>query len=134
MRNPAGLRSFPSPHPSLFSKFLVQFLGSNEKRMEARAYIGWETRGGGPVAPGGGRQTPSPRPGTSLQIQKKFTLRSCRPPTGDRGYFRKFSKRTYIFEFFIFLNIKKEKDASTMGLAPMGLLCHHFCPGSFPRP
>ena len=100
----------------------MQFLGSNEKELEARAYIGWET----PLSPlgGGGRQAPCPRPGTSLQIQKKYikvmlpvawatgVLSPLGRATG--GYFRKFSKRTYIIEIFIFFKYKKEKDAMSM--------------------
>ena len=39
VRNPAGLRRFPSPHPSFFSKFLVEFLGSNEEEIGVGAYI-----------------------------------------------------------------------------------------------
>ena len=50
VHNPAGLRRFPSPHPSLFSGFLVEvplffsgflveFLSSNEERMGVGAYI-----------------------------------------------------------------------------------------------
>ena len=64
VRNSAKLRRFSSPHPSLFSEFLVQFLGSNEKGMEARAYIGWETPyrpwgATGPCRSLGGDRTPS---------------------------------------------------------------------------
>ena len=33
VRNSAELRCFSSPHPSLFSEFLVEFLGSNEDGM-----------------------------------------------------------------------------------------------------
>ena len=43
VRNSAELRRFSSPHPSLFS----EFLGSNDKGMAARAYIGHRD----PVAP-----------------------------------------------------------------------------------
>ena len=50
MRNSVELRRFSSPHPSLFSKFL----GSNDKRMAAKTYIGAE----GPCRPWGGRQAP----------------------------------------------------------------------------
>ena len=39
--------------PLFFSEFLVQFLGLNEKGMETRTYIGWET----PVTREGGRAT-----------------------------------------------------------------------------
>ena len=43
--------------------------------------------------------------------KKKFTLKACRPMGGDRGYFWNISKRTYIFEIFIFFKYKKEKSA-----------------------
>ena len=74
MHNPAGLRRFPSPHPSLFfqdfwwkflsffSDFLVDFLGSNEEERR----VGGLYRGGDPVARGGRhahprRRAPTPR-------------------------------------------------------------------------
>ena len=51
VRNPAGLRRFPSPHSSLFfSGFLVEFSGSNEEGRGVGPYIGEVT----PVARGGG--------------------------------------------------------------------------------
>ena len=90
--------------------------------MEASAYKGWDTpcRSLGVTGP-----SPSthPRPETSLQIQKnKNYIKVLSPvawatgplsPLGRAtgGHFRNFSKRTYIFEIFIFFNIKKEKDA-----------------------
>ena len=82
--------------------------------MEARAYIGWET----PCHPcGGGDRPPSlhtPRPGTSLQIQKENYIKVLSPVAWATGplsplgratgrHFRNFSKQTYIFEIFIFL-------------------------------
>ena len=48
VRNSAELRRFSLLTPLFFS----EFLGSNEKGMEARAYIGWEN----PCRPLGGRQ------------------------------------------------------------------------------
>ena len=108
---------------SFFSEFLVQFLGSNEKGMEARAYIGWETpcrpwgavaRGGrqDPVARWGGATGPLPphTPGQgSLCKFKKNTLRSCRPLLGRQDPCRPWGRRPgAIFEIFknghIFLN------------------------------
>ena len=50
-------------------------------------------------------------PGTSLQIWKKITLKACRPMGATGGYFWNISKRTYIFEIFIFKKYKKEKTA-----------------------
>ena len=55
--------------PLFFSKFLVQFLSSNEKGMEARAYIGWET----PCHPWGGATGPPP-PARDLFANSKKKL------------------------------------------------------------
>ena len=89
--------------------------------MEARAYIGWET----PCRPLGGRGRQDPLPphtpgqGPLCKFKKNYikvlspvawatgVLSPLERATG--GYFRNFSKRTYIFKFFIFLNIKKKK-------------------------
>ena len=94
--------------------------------MEARAYIGWETPclpwgGCGPGGWGATGPPPSthPRLGTSLQIQKNY-IKVLSPvawatgplsPLGRAtgGHFRNFSKRTYIFEIFIFFNIKRKR-------------------------
>ena len=135
MRNSAELRRFSSRHPLFFSEFLVQFFGSNEKGMEARTYIGWATpcrplRGDRPLSPRWGGPTgppPSthPRSGTSLQIQKKITLRSYRPLLGRQGSCRPWSGRPgAIFEIFqnghIFLKFlfffKRETEG--LSLAP----------------
>ena len=106
--------------------------------MEARTYIGWETPcrpwgGDRPLSLGGGptRPPPSthPRPGTSLQIQKKNYIKilllvagaaGLLSPLGRAtgGYFRNFSKQTYIFEIFIFLNIKKKKTRRRVSIGP----------------
>ena len=105
LRNSAELRRFSSPHPSIFS----EFLGSNEKGMEARAYIGWET----PVARGGGRQAPvahwrgdmPPPPARDLfaNSKKKYIMVLSPVAWAATGkYFRNLSKWTYIFEIFIF--------------------------------
>ena len=79
--------------------------------MEARAYIGWETlvalRGVG----GGDRPLPPAR--DLFANSKKIYIRVLSPvdwatgplsPLGRAtgGYFQKISKRTYIFEIFIF--------------------------------
>ena len=47
MHNPTGLRRFTSPHPSFFSGFLVDFLGSNEEEMGSMAYMGVDDCDGG---------------------------------------------------------------------------------------
>ena len=80
--------------------------------MEARAYIGWvgwET----PVARGGGATGPLPphTPGQGPLYKFKKNYINILSPLGRAtgGHFRKFSKRTYIFKIFIFLNIKKKK-------------------------
>ena len=138
MRNSAELHSFSSPHPSFFSEFLVQFLDSNEKGMEARAYIGWETpcRPWGGLSPiGGGDRTPSlhtPPARDLFANSKKITLRSCRPllgrqdpcrPWGGRpgAIFEIFQNGHIFLKFLFFLNIKKKKTllrtARTAGLA-----------------
>ena len=85
----------------------MQFLGSNEKGMDVRAYIGWET----PVARGGATD-PLPRPGTSLQIQKKFTLDPVVRCLGDRtlspqgratgGIFENFQNGHIFLKFLFF--------------------------------
>ena len=54
MHNPAELRRFPSPHPSLFFGFLVEFLGSNEEGMGVEFLY----RGRSPGRPGGGGDRP----------------------------------------------------------------------------
>ena len=102
MRNSAELRCFSSPHPYLFSEFLVQFLDLNEKEMETRAYIGWET----PVARGGATG-PLPLARDLFANSKKNYIRvpspvawatdPCRPPYGDRGVFLKFVKTDIYF-------------------------------------
>ena len=106
---------FSSPL-SFFSEFFVQFLGSNEKEMEARAYIRWET----PCRPWG-ETCPPPSthtPGRDLFANsKKITLRSCRPLLGRQDPYRPWGGRPgAIFEIFqnghiflIFLSIKKKK-------------------------
>jgi len=80
--------------------------------MEVRTYIGWETPG--PLPPH------TPGQGALCKFKKKYikVLSLClgdRTPVAHgamtRGYFRNFSKRTYIFEIFIFFKYKKEKDA-----------------------
>ena len=123
MRNSTELRRFSSPHPSLFfSKFLVQFLGSNEKGMEARSYIGWET----PCRPlgGGGDRTPSLHtpPARDLFANSKknyikvlssvaWATGPCRPWGGRPGAIFKIFQNGHIFLKFLFFKYKKEKDA-----------------------
>jgi len=134
--NPAGLRRFLSPHPSLFSGFLVEFSGSNEEGMGVDPYI----RGSTPVARGGatgplprpwagpsgrsrggdrppyrllGGDRPPFFPGTSLQIwRKKLHLGPVALWGATGGYFWNISKRTYIFEILILFKYKKEESAS----------------------
>ena len=111
------------------SSFFHEFLGSNDKgnggiwqaqmTKGMAAYIGPVAPGVGdrPLSPVGGRQGLFFQ-GTSLRIwRKKITLKACRPMGGDRGYFWNISKRTYIFEIFIFKKYKKEKTAWVRWLA-----------------
>ena len=87
--------------------------------MKAMSYIWWETLSpvGGrqaTVARWGGDRTPSlhtPPARDLFANSKKNYIKVLAPGAGDRGHFRNFSKWTYIFKFFIFLEYKKEKDA-----------------------
>jgi len=98
VRNPAGLRRFPSPHPSFFSGFLVEFLGSNVEGMGVAGLY----RGEGLSPEVRGRQAPEPR-ATAIGgpvCKFFFTKQAYRPlpgrqgpvalPMGYRGTFLKF--------------------------------------------
>ena len=123
MRTSAGLRRFPSSHPSLIFSI---FSGILENRMRG-------DRGGGlnrvamPCRPLGGRPAPLhhvPRQGpvrrkNSKKNYRKVPVARCLGDRGHRGlsptpwatgaHFRNFLKRPHIFEILIFFNIKKKK-------------------------
>ena len=130
MRNPAGLRRFPSPHTSLvFPEFLVKCLVSNEEGMWVKGLY----RGAEPVARGRGATGPpcrswvgspsrprgataplpprAPSQGPLCKLEEKNYIKVLLPPGRATGiYFRNFSKQTYIFEILIFFKYKKEKS------------------------
>ena len=94
MRNSAELRRFSSPHPSLFS----EFLGSNDKGMAARAYIGRED----PVAPGVGDRPPCIFFGQGPRCkfeEKKLHLGSVAPHRATGGSFEIFQNRHIFLKF-----------------------------------
>ena len=111
MRYSAELRRFSSPHPSLFS----EFLGSNDKGMAARAYIG----GGDPVAPEvvdrplspvGWATCPFFCQGPRCEFEEK-KLQLGPVVLGGRpgGIFEIFQNRHIFLKFLFFKNIKKKK-------------------------
>ena len=87
MRNSTELRRFPSPHPSLFSGFFVDFLRSNEEGMRGEAlYKGGLTR-----SPWGGRPPLSPAwwatgppAGPPCWSPEGWATGACRPLGGNR--------------------------------------------------
>ena len=65
LHNPAGLRRFPSPHPSFFLDFLWNFWAQMRREWGSRAYIGGHSRspeggacGWAPLSPVGGATGP----------------------------------------------------------------------------
>ena len=79
MRNSAELRRFSSPHPSFFS----EFLGSNEKGMAARAYIGREATD--PVARWRGDRPPPPARDLFANSKKKVYIWVLSPVAWAKG-------------------------------------------------
>ena len=91
MRNSTELRRFSFPHPSFFS----EFLGSNDKGMATRAYIGRED----PVAPGVGDRPPCIFFGQGPRCkfeEKKLHLGHVAPHRATGGSFEIF-KNGHIF-------------------------------------
>ena len=103
--------------------------------MEARPYIGWEN----PVALGGATGPPPPARDLFANSKKNYieVLSLVAWATGPLsplgratgGHFRNFSKRTYIFEFF--LNIKKKKLPAPANTRHVPACC---CTGPIPQP
>ena len=113
--NPAGLRRFPSPHPSLFFlDFWWNFRAQMRREGEGQPFY----RGGTPVARGGGRHAPcracGPGPAAVARgpgdracfffsrdfvanLKKKLHIGPVALWEGDRGIFLKFSKTDIYF-------------------------------------
>jgi len=103
--------------PLFFSRFLVEFLGSNEEGMGSRAYIGGQSRspeggglsppgfarGWGPQSPEGGDRPPLPPralgQGSLCKFEEKNYIKVLLPPTptGDRGISSKFFETDIYF-------------------------------------
>ena len=117
---------FGRASPLFFSSplsFFLNFWCNFWTQMRREWRLGLYRVGDRPLSLVGGATGPPPsthpRPGTSLQIQKKY-IKFMSPvawaigplspaPGAAGGHFQNFSKRAYIFEIFIFLNIKKKK-------------------------
>ena len=89
--------------------FFPEFLGSNDKRMAARAYIGERD----PVARWGGDRPPfhfffGHGPRCKFE-EKKLHLGPIAPHRAPGGIFEIFENGHIFLKFYFFLNIKKKK-------------------------